>query len=187
MKSIVIVAFIVLCIAIAAIVVLLSKQRAITSKKKQMNNVQPITIQSPAFAANQEIPAKYTCDGANVNPPLTFTNIPENAKSLVLIVDDPDAPAKTWVHWIIYNIPPQTTSVDENSVPQNAKLGTTDFGKSGYGGPCPPSGTHRYFFKVYALDAMFEDLKNPAKDVLEQKMQGHIVGQGELVGLYKRK
>ena len=142
---------------------------------------------SSAFEHNKNIPSQYTCDGANFNPPLQVSEVPANAKSLVLIVDDPDAPAGTWVHWTVWNIDPKTTEIAENSVPQGAIEGMTNFGKTGYGGPCPPSGTHRYFFKLYALDITLDLTPNAGKDNLEQAMQGHVLDSVELIGLYSRK
>lgn len=143
-------------------------------------------ITSSAFEHNTKIPSKYTCDGENVNPPLQFLDVPGNAKSLVLIVDDPDAPSKTWVHWVVYNINPQTSDVKENSVPQGGIEGMTDFGKPGYGGPCPPSGTHRYFLKLYALDTALDIPRNATKQMVEEKMQDHIIDKAELISLYSR-
>lgn len=143
-------------------------------------------ISSPTFEHNQNIPSKYTCDGENINPPLKFLDIPENAQSLVLISDDPDAPMGTWVHWTIWNIDPKTTEILENSVPQGVVEGTTSFGNTGYGGPCPPSGTHRYFFKLYALDIMLDLPISTTVQALEKAVQGHILAQAELIGLYKR-
>lgn len=142
-------------------------------------------ITSPAFQNNTKMPSKYTCDGEEINPPLSFADIPANAKSLVLIMDDPDAPSGTWVHWILFNINPKITSVEEGSIPSESKEGITSFGKTGYGGPCPPPGTHRYFFKLYALDATL-NLTNPDKADLEKAMQGHILDSAELIGLYSR-
>lgn len=143
-------------------------------------------ISSSAFLNNQEIPKKYTCDGEDVNPPLIIEEIPKNAKSLVLIVDDPDAPVGTWVHWVVFNINPKIKEIKENSVPKEAILGRNDFGKLEYGGPCPPAGTHRYFFKVYALDKVLNLGQGATKMDLEKEMKGHILDWGELVGLYKR-
>jgi len=143
-------------------------------------------LTSPTFNHNKLIPAKYTCDGNDVNPPLLISEVPPHTQSLVLIVDDPDAPAGDWVHWTIWNIDPKTTEIAENSVPAGAIEGLTDFGRSGWDGPCPPSGTHRYFFKLYALDI---ELKLPAdtnKTKLLQTMNGHILTQAELIGLYHR-
>lgn len=143
-------------------------------------------IESSAFGNNQSIPSKYTCDGENISPPLKISGVPEGTKSLVLISDDPDAPMGTWVHWTVWNIDPQTQEIAENSLPPGAVEGETSFGKPGYGGPCPPSGTHRYFFKLYALDTSLDfDSSAKVKDI-EQAMQGHVLDSAELVGLYKR-
>lgn len=143
-------------------------------------------IKSSAFAHNQTIPKKYTCDGENVNPPLVFSKVPEGTKSLALIMDDPDAPVGLWVHWTLWNISPQTIEIKENSVPQGAVEGVTSFGSSGYGGPCPPSGEHRYFFKLYALDAELNLPNEADKAALEEAMTGHVLEKAELVGLYSR-
>lgn len=143
-------------------------------------------ISSPVFKNKGKIPFKYTCDGDNLSPPLDIEKIPGETKSLVLIVDDPDAPNKTWVHWVVFNIPPSQTSLAEDYLPHGAELGLNDFGQSEYGGPCPPSGTHRYFFKVYALDTTLELLPKAKKVDVEQAMGGHILDQAELIGKYKR-
>jgi Raf kinase inhibitor-like YbhB/YbcL family protein len=141
-------------------------------------------IESPAFGPDETIPAKYTCDGENINPQLDISGIPADAVSIVLIVDDPDAPVGTWVHWTVWNIDPGTEEIAENSVPGSSVEGVTDFGVPGYGGPCPPSGKHRYFFKVYALDTTLDlDTNATAKDV-EDAMQDHILDSAELIGLY---
>lgn len=143
-----------------------------------------LMIGSPAFNANEMIPVKFTCDADNVNPQLDISGVSQEAVSLALIVDDPDAPGGTWVHWTIWNIDPGTTSISENSVPEGAVEGVTDFGVPGYGGPCPPSGTHRYFFKLFALDTMLDlDSTASAADI-EAAIQGHVLGSAELVGLY---
>lgn len=138
---------------------------------------------SPAFQNNEKIPRKYTCDGDDVNPTLRIEDVPEGTASLALIVDDPDAPAGTWVHWVVYDIP-VTDEIAENSVP--GKQGMNDFKKKDYGGPCPPSGTHRYFFKLYALDARLDRDEGLTKEQLIGAMQGHILDQAELIGLYER-
>jgi Raf kinase inhibitor-like YbhB/YbcL family protein len=144
-------------------------------------------ITSAAFQDNGNIPTKFTCDGADVNPALQLEDTPAQAKSLVLIVDDPDAPSGLFTHWIIWNIDPKTTAIAESATPHGGIQGTNDFGKSGYGGPCPPSGTHRYYFKIFALDRTF-DLKPGAKrGELDAAMRGHIIVQGELMGRYSRK
>lgn len=144
-------------------------------------------ITSSAFEHNQPIPSKYTCDGENVNPPLEFLGIPEGAKSLVLIVDDPDALSKIWVHWVIYNMSPNVTFIKENSKPSNAQEGITDFGKKGWGGPCPPSGEHRYVFRLYALNEKLEDMPDFAdKDIVTEAMHRQVIDQAELIGTYKK-
>lgn len=143
-------------------------------------------IISPSFEHNQNIPSKYTCDGKNVNPPLKFVDIPSNAKSLVLIVDDPDAPSKTWVHWVVFNIDPKASGIEENSKPTTRIEGMTDFGRTGWGGPCPPSGTHRYFFKLYALDSVLNLTSGSGKKEVEDAMKGHVLVSSELIGLYSR-
>jgi Raf kinase inhibitor-like YbhB/YbcL family protein len=142
---------------------------------------------SQAFPNNGMIPSEYTCDGANGNPPLTIRNVPAKSRSLALIVDDPDAPRGTWVHWVVWNIGPDTSEIPANSAPRGALQGTNDFGKQSYGGPCPPSGTHRYFFKLYALDISLALKTGATKAQLEEAMKGHLLEKAELFGLYRRK
>lgn len=142
-----------------------------------------LNISSIAFKADEMIPSKYTCDGVNINPPLDIKHIPEKAKCLALIVDDPDAPIGVWVHWVVWNIP-VTHHIKENEV--HGTEGINDFQQQHYGGPCPPSGTHRYFFKVYALDALLDLPANTKKLQLEKAMSEHIIAFGELIGLYIR-
>ena len=151
------------------------RETAITYKK--------INISSAAFKYNELIPRRYTCDGKNVNPALNFDHIPSDTHTLALIIDDPDAPINTWVHWLMWNIP-VTHHLKEDHAP--GIQGINDFGKNYYGGPCPPKGTHRYFFKVYALDCELNISANSKKEALEKSMAGHILGFGELIGLYKR-
>jgi Raf kinase inhibitor-like YbhB/YbcL family protein len=142
-------------------------------------------LESQSFTNNSSLPKEYTCDGENIAPALSIKNPPIGAKSLALIMDDPDAPSKTWVHWVIWNIDPSTSTIEENT--KFAHSGINDFNNSGYGGPCPPSGTHRYFFKLYALDTLLElPLSTRKKDLLEA-MKGHIVESTELIGLYTKK
>jgi len=143
----------------------------------------PLKVSSPAFGHEKYIPAKYTCDGVNISPPLTIEHVPEKAACLVLILDDPDARAETWVHWLIWNIP-LTHHLKENAV--HGIEGMNDFKQHQYGGPCPPSGTHRYFFKVYSLDTLLDLPVHTTKVQLEKAMSGHIIAFGELIGLYKR-
>jgi Raf kinase inhibitor-like YbhB/YbcL family protein len=154
-----------------------------------------LTLTSPAFAHNGAIPAAHTCDGRDISPPLTWTSPPAGAKSLVLIVDDPDAPdpaapTMTWVHWVLYNLPPGAGALPEGVAARDLPAGTlpgrNDWQRTGYGGPCPPVGRHRYFHKLCALDALLPDLKQPVKATLEKAMRGHVIGQAELIGLYQR-
>lgn len=140
-------------------------------------------IKSSAFLHEKPIPKKYTCQGEDLNPPLEIQDIPKEAKSLVLIVDDPDAPRRTFVHWVVYNIPPQK-SIKEKSIP--GTLGMNDFQRQSYGGPCPPLGLHRYFFKLYAVDALLPLKEGATKEQVEKAMQGHILAQASLVGLYQK-
>lgn len=150
-----------------------------------------IKITSTAFEEGGMIPKKYTCDGENVSPPLSWTSVPVGTKSFALIADDPDAPMGTWVHWVLFNLPGDTNELLENIPPKEtlengAKQGTNDFRKIGYGGPCPPSGTHRYYFKLYALDTDIDLDSGITKEQLLKAMQGHIVAEGQLMGRYKR-
>lgn len=149
-------------------------------------NFKTMRLISPQFANNQFIPSKYTCDGQDVNPPLLISNVPAGTKSLVLIVDDPDAPRGDWVHWLVWNIRPETAEIKENSLPGQSVAGLTDFGSNGWGGPCPPAGVHHYQFKLYALDNMLDIETSAQKNDLEKAMQGHILEQTVLVGLYER-
>jgi hypothetical protein len=143
-------------------------------------------ITSNTFLNNEKIPSKYTCDGENINPQLSIHGVPEDAKSIVLIVDDPDAPSGDWVHWLIWNIPPETGEILENSEPKNAVVGKNDFGNNNYGGPCPPFGTHHYHFKVYALDKILELPSSSRKSELLKEIQGHVIDKTELIGVYSR-
>ena len=151
-----------------------------------MNAAPSLSVTTPAFQAGGDIPAKFTCNGANANPELKINGIPE-AKSLVLIVDDPDAPRGLFTHWIVWNIDPKTTDIGENSAPADGVQGTNDFGKRNYGGPCPPSGTHRYFFKIFALDTKVDLKPNARRAELDAAMRGHILAQGELMARYSHK
>jgi len=151
-----------------------------------------IKVTSPAFSAGQPIPTKYTCDGADVSPPLKWEGVPDGTKSLALICDDPDAPAGTWVHWVLYDLPLTATELTEkiaatDTLPNGAKQGLNDFKRTGYGGPCPPpGGAHRYFFKVYALDTATSLKPRASKADVLRAMQGHVLAEGELTGTYQR-
>ncbi|SDY80425.1 YbhB/YbcL family Raf kinase inhibitor-like protein [Nitrosomonas halophila] len=153
------------------------------------------TLISPSFNNQGDIPARHTCDGQDISPALAWTDMPANTQSLVLIVDDPDAPdpaapKMTWVHWILYNIPPTASELPENvtadALPTGCLQGVNDWKRTGYGGPCPPTGTHRYFHKLYALDTLLPDLNEPTKTELEKAMEGHVIAHAELIGLYHR-
>lgn len=155
----------------------------------------PMIITSPSFMHDRVIPPRHTCDGVNTSPKLAWSGVPVGAKSLVLIVDDPDAPdpaapKMTWVHWVLYNIPPDASGLTEGvavkDLPAGTLQGVNDWSRTGYGGPCPPVGKHRYFFKLYVLDTVLPDLKHPAKTALEKAMRGHVLAQSELIGLYQR-
>ncbi len=152
-------------------------------------------LTSSAFADGQEIPREHTCDSDDVSPPLTWAGIPEGAESLVLIVDDPDAPdpaapKMTWVHWVLYNLPPSATSllpgVTAAELPSGTREGLNDWKQTGYGGPCPPIGRHRYFHKLYALDVNLPNLGEATKAVVEQAMVGHVLATAQVVGTYER-
>jgi Raf kinase inhibitor-like YbhB/YbcL family protein len=154
-----------------------------------------LTITSPAFFHHREIPVEYTCDGLDISPPLDWSGVPGNAKSLALIVEDPDAPdpaapKMTWVHWVLYNLPPTATSFEpgiaSHDLPPGTREGANNWKQTGYGGPCPPIGRHRYFFKLYSLDILLPDLGSPSKGQLEKAMAGHILEEVRLIGMYQR-
>jgi Raf kinase inhibitor-like YbhB/YbcL family protein len=153
----------------------------------------PITITSTAFSEGQPIPAKYSCEGSDISPPLKWTNAPANTKSFALIADDPDAPMGTWVHWVLYDLPPNTTELPEDVaktqfIAGNAKQGLNSWPRLGYGGPCPPPGKpHRYFFKLYALETMLDVKPGATKKDVEAAMKGHVLAEGQLMGSYERK
>lgn len=159
--------------------------------EKQQSKYPEIKLTSAAFAEGTMIPKRYTCDGENVSPALAWTPVPAVTKSLALICDDPDAPMGTWVHWVLFNIPKDTKELLANvpaqhSLPSRAIHGTNDFRKLGYGGPCPPSGTHRYFFNLYALDSKLELQPGVTKEELLKSMEGHVLAEGQLMGKYVR-
>ena len=155
-----------------------------------------LAIHSAAFAPGGSIPAKYTCEGDDVSPALAWSGVPAGTKSLVLIVDDPDAPdpaapRMTWVHWVLYDIPASATglpeAVDPSALPAGTREGLNDWGRTGYGGPCPPIGRHRYFHKLYALDTVLPDLGRPRKAALEKAMHGHVLEEAALIGTYQKR
>jgi Raf kinase inhibitor-like YbhB/YbcL family protein len=158
-----------------------------TSFNTEAADMGALKISSAAFKHNEMIPSKYACDGADLSPPIEITGVPDKTKSLALIVDDPDAPRGTWVHWVVWNIDPETKEIAEGMAPKGAQQGMNDSRQSGYNGPCPPSGTHRYFFKLYALDTLLDLGKRATKSELEKTMKGHILAHSEIIGLYSRK
>lgn len=167
------------------------KQQSVNNEKsKSVNNRSEMKIISSSFNEGDLIPSQYTCTGENISPPVSWTGIPANAKSLALVVDDPDAPAGDWVHWVIYNIPFSMTGLQEK-FPKSKTMdngiiqGVNDFKNNGYNGPCPPSGTHRYYFRLYALDINVNDA-DLSKDELNKAMDGHILAKSELMGKYKK-
>jgi len=158
----------------------------IEKENKIENKVVNMKLTSPAFEHNKEMPSEYTCDSNDLSPELNIEDIPKNAKSLVLIMDDPDAPMRTWDHWIVFNIGPNTKTINKGEEP-NGIGGKNSWGRTGYGGPCPPSGTHRYFFKLYALDSTLSLEEGTSKNVIENAIEKHIIEKTELIGVYKRK
>jgi len=146
-----------------------------------------LILQSPFFSHQSSIPPEFTCDGLDVSPALMIDGVPEGTKSLVLIVEDPDAPRGTWDHWILFNIDPSVRRIEKGGVPSGSVEATNDFGRNYYGGPCPPSGTHHYFFKLYALDAMLDMPGSARKKDIEQAMEGRVLDKTELIGLYARR
>ncbi|MGC8775986.1 MAG: YbhB/YbcL family Raf kinase inhibitor-like protein [Minisyncoccia bacterium] len=175
---------IIIFIALGGYLIYNNKKEAV--KNNNLNNLN-MTITSPNFKNNEFIPKEFSCDGQDLNPELHISNVPKEAKSLVLIVDDPDAPMGTWTHWTVWNISPDIQVIKSNQLPVGAVEGQTDFGRTGYGGPCPPAGkAHRYFFKLYALDIILNLQPGALRSELEKTMQGHIISQAELIGLYQR-
>lgn len=167
----------------------------ITAVPSNAEEIMTLALTSTVFSTNGEIPSTYTCEGEDIAPPLQWAGVPEGTRSLALIVDDPDAPdpaapRMTWVHWVLYNLPPDSSGLPEavasSRLPAGTMEGKNDWGRTGYGGPCPPIGRHRYFHKLYALDCVLPDLKQPAKADLEAAMQGHVLEKAELVGTYQK-
>lgn len=192
MKKGLVIGIIVIVAIILLIVGALNISNRESAQKNEGNEIEVIDLGvmgemeiKSVFEQGQAIPEKYTADGQDINPPLDITGIPDTAKSLVLIVDDPDAPAGLWVHWLVFNIP-TTDRIEEDSVPRDSIQGTNSWGKTSYGGPSPPSGTHRYFFKIYALDNELDLSSSSEKDNVEKAMEGHILDHAELMGTYSR-
>ena len=162
-----------------------------TQETKEKEMKMEFKLTSSAFEEGGMIPKKYTCDAEDVSPPLAWGTVPEGTKSLILICDDPDAPVGTWIHWVLYDIPSDVKELsesvpDDDTLENGAKQGTNDFGNLGYGGPCPPSGTHRYFFKLYALDSILELEPGKTKAEVLDSMEGHLLAETQLIGKYSR-
>jgi Raf kinase inhibitor-like YbhB/YbcL family protein len=180
------------CYLIVSASLLLSAASLLSQTAPTGGAATPFQLSSTSFAGSEGIPKQFSCEGSDASPPLSWKGVPSAAKSLALIMDDPDAPAGTWVHWVLYNLPASATDLAEGVEKQeqlaNGTLqGRNSFGKVGYGGPCPPPGTpHRYFFKFYALDIKLDLKAGAGKDELEQAMKGHILGHAELIGTYRR-
>jgi Raf kinase inhibitor-like YbhB/YbcL family protein len=182
----------VLCIALTFTFLVTACAHGESQKATSEESAITLQLTSPAFAEGVVIPAQYTCDGENISPPLKWSNVPRSTKSLALIVEDPDAPIGTFTHWVIYDIPPTITELAERvptteTIPNGARQGLNDMKRVGYGGPCPPSGSHRYLFKLYALDATLDLKPGETKQVLTSAMSGHILAAGQLMGTYERK
>lgn len=160
------------------------RQTGVPQPAKNTNNMQTLQIKSPAFADNGKISAKYTCDGEGTSPELLISGVPESAKSLVLILDDPDAPGGTFNHWVVWNIPPTASIIKEGASVEGIS-GINSGGESGYYGPCPPSGTHRYIFKLYALDILLSLDSGAGSSDVKSAIEGHIIDQTQLIGLYR--
>jgi len=180
-----------LCMLLVSALLCFCQSRTQPDSEMRGESTMTITMKSSAFEEGGMIPSKYTCDGKDVSPPLAWSSVPEGTKSLALICDDPDAPMGTWVHWVIYNLPLDAKELAEAFPAQKilangARQGINDFRKIGYGGPCPPGGTHRYYFKLYALDTILALEAGASKKQLLAAMEGHILAQGQIMGKYKR-
>ncbi len=180
----------------AAVAVILTTGTVRAADSAHEGHLMTLTLTSSSFTNDGEIPSKHTCEGGDVSPALAWSGLPPTAKSLVLIVDDPDAPdprapKTTWVHWVLYDVPPSTAGlpegVKESALPAGTRQGLNDWKRTGYGGPCPPIGRHRYFHKLYALDTNLTDLGQAAKADVERAMAGHVIAQAQLVGTYQKR
>lgn len=174
-------------ILVAAMLLTLIAPNTIMAERRGINSMELLNVTSPAFRHGDPIPARYTCDGQDVSPPIVISKVPASSRGLALIVDDPDAPAGTWVHWVVWNIPVQTREIPENALPLGSIQGMNGWKRNSYGGPCPPSGTHRYYFRLYALDTELHLAPSTSKADLEGAMRGHILAKAELMGTYRRR
>lgn len=180
------------CIAALLVVSAVASTASCAGPPRTKEAAMRLIVTSPAFKDSSSIPSRHTCEGEDVSPALAWAGVPEGTKSITVICDDPDAPLKTWVHWVLYNLPPATVGLPEGvaaaeTLPDGSRQGVNDFGRVGYGGPCPPRGaTHRYFFRVYALDAFLSVGSRATRKAVEKAMEGHILASGLLMGTYRR-
>lgn len=186
MKKLLFLALSILVIVLTVIIFVFSKKSNKITEDANSTTNSTMKISSSAFKDSDQIPAKYTCDGDNINPPLSFSEVPQEAKSLALIVDDPDSPSGTWTHWIIWNISPDTKEIKEASTPDGSIEGINSFSEIKYGGPCPGQGKHHYLFKLYALDSIANLQKGAQKSQLEEEIGKHKIAEAELTGVYER-
>ncbi|OGD63872.1 hypothetical protein A2160_01405 [Candidatus Beckwithbacteria bacterium RBG_13_42_9] len=187
MPKLVILLVVILLIVSSLFIFLGLKSRQTKNNPEKTEREEIMKVTSPVFTQEEQMPEDYTCDGENVNPPLNIVNLPAGTQSLAIIVDDPDSPAGNFTHWLVWNINPQTKEIMEDSVPENAVVGTNDFKKMEYDGPCPPSGTHRYVFKVLALGTKLELGEGATREELDEAMDEHVLDSAELIGLYSHK
>lgn len=180
--------FVILFVVVAALVVVNVSNNSRGIDLIPRNQLTKMRVSSPVFKKGESIPSKYTCEGENTNPQIDISGVPPSAKSLALIMDDPDAPKRTFTHWLVWNVSPEASELAENGVPSGAVQGNNSANKLGYTGPCPPSGTHRYFFKIYALDAMLDLKSGIGRNELETEIQKHLIEKNEeFFGVYEKK
>ena len=185
-KHIIILILFFLAVFFSVMVFVANNKKPQSAPKPLITNLLTMHFTTPEFKNNEIIPGKFTCDGLNINPELKIYGVPDNTVSLAIILDDPDSVGGDWSHWVVWNINPKTDTIAENSIPMGAMVGKTDFGDNKYGGPCPGSGTHRYFFHLYALDTTLNIPENSTKADLLKAMEGHLIAETELVGVYSR-
>jgi Raf kinase inhibitor-like YbhB/YbcL family protein len=182
MKKLLFSTLVIVFVSVSIITIIKHKEASYNLKPQKEGKMKLTSV----FEHNTPIPSEYTCDGKDIAPVLKIEGVPEGTKELALIVDDPDAPMGTWVHWVVYNLPANTVKIEQNNLPEGTKEGITDFGRIGWGGPCPPYGTHRYFFKLYALNEALDLPPGATKNQLEKAIAGHVIEENQLVGLYNR-
>ena len=185
-KYIILLILCLLAVAISVMIFVSLNKKTAVIPQPQIQNLISMRLLSPEFKNNEIIPGKFTCDGLNISPELKIYGIPDNAVSLAVVLSDPDSVGGDWTHWVMWNIDPKTETITENSVPAGAVVGKSDFDKNKYGGPCPPSGTHRYVFHLYALDVKLDIAGNSTKTDLLKAMEGHLITETELMGVYSR-